>query len=104
MGRPTTVPRPEWFPRGCARPAWPRPLEPGLVRERLLTEPRLQVIAAKIGSHLPIEYCYTRTPPKSTAGLCPNALTGLRGAGCPGNCTSPGDEGLGYLSSGVLGP
>src|SRR2546422_10794848 len=34
MGRPTAVPRPEWFPRDCARPAWPRPLEPGLVRER----------------------------------------------------------------------
>src|SRR5215471_8059834 len=33
MGRPTTFPRPEWLSRGRPRPAWPWPLEPGLVRE-----------------------------------------------------------------------
>jgi hypothetical protein len=34
MGRPTAFPRSEWLSRGRTRPAWPRPLEPGFVRER----------------------------------------------------------------------
>jgi hypothetical protein len=50
--------------------------------ERLKTEPRIQVIAARVDAHLPIEFCYSRTPPKSTARICPNAAKALREGRC----------------------
>jgi hypothetical protein len=62
------------------------------LEERLRTNPRIQMIAARIDSHLPVEFCYSRRPPRSTAGLCPKAAAALRAGGCPGDCTAPGDE------------
>jgi MFS family permease len=34
LGRPNAFPRAERLPRGCARPAWPWPVQPSLIRER----------------------------------------------------------------------
>lgn len=53
----------------------------------------LQVIAAKMTAHLPLEFCYTREPPmpKDTR-LCPRAREGLQLGRCPGGCHAPGEE------------
>lgn len=62
--------------------------------DRLRSEPRIQVIAARVDAHLPIEMCYSRNPPAKNARLCSTAAKALQEGRCDGcnERTGPEDE------------
>lgn len=66
------------------------------VPERLLNSEHIQAIMAREDYHLPIELCYQRRPPKSTATLCAHAEKQFRngelGVKCLETCTTKEQE------------
>jgi hypothetical protein len=52
----------------------------------LKTAQRIQIIAAKQGTHLPVEYMYSLSSPVADAHLCPAALEALRSGVCASDC------------------
>ncbi len=64
--------------------------------EALLNGEHIQAIMAHENYHLPIEFCYQRGAPKSTAKLCPHAVETLKGnalgQACQANCPSKDHE------------
>lgn len=66
------------------------------VPERLLNSDRIQVVMAREDYHLPVELCYQREAPKSTAKMCPHAAEQLRkgdiGVKCLETCTTKDQE------------
>jgi hypothetical protein len=52
------------------------------IDQNLAAAKRVQVIAAKLGTHLPVEYFYEFKSPDPTATLCPSAESALRAGEC----------------------
>jgi hypothetical protein len=69
----------------------------GIVRQQfadqaLAAAPRIQIIAAKPGTHLPVEYFYDRPAPDNDASLCPSAKTALKSGECSNGCSTRGNQ------------
>lgn len=54
---------------------------------------RIQLIAAKPGSRLPVEYFYELSSPREDAKLCPSAKNALSKGECPAVCPGRKDQG-----------
>jgi len=66
------------------------------IDKRLVTARSLQLIAAKPGARLPVEYFYDRPSPDENATLCPSGLKSLDKGECAKDC-SDGKHGGRYI-------
>jgi hypothetical protein len=65
-----------------------------LADSQLANAKKIQLIAAKPGARLPVEYFYDRPSPGPKAKLCPGAKRALKAGQCEGPCTSRESAGM----------